>query len=83
MGNLGLIVLVIWDSQLHNAMYYFLSVLSSIDACYSSVITPNMLVDFMSKKKIISFSGCAVQMFFAVTFGTTECFLLAAMAYDH
>jgi olfactory receptor len=41
-----------------------------------------MLVDLMSKK-IISFSGCAVQMFFAVTFGTTECFLLAAMAYDH
>jgi olfactory receptor len=82
MGNLGLIVLVIGDSQLHNPMYYFLSVLSSIDACYSSVIAPNMLVDFMSKKKIISSSGCAAQMFFAVTFGTTECFPLAAMAYD-
>jgi olfactory receptor len=42
MGNLELIVLVIGDSQLHNPMYYFLSVLSPIDACYSSVITPNM-----------------------------------------
>jgi olfactory receptor len=63
MGNLGLIVLVIGDSRLHNPMYYFLSVLSSIHACYSSVITPNMLVDFMSKKKIISSSGCAAQMF--------------------
>ncbi|XP_036920287.1 olfactory receptor 5T2-like [Sturnira hondurensis] len=81
-GNLGLIALVIGDSQLHNPMYYFLSVLSSVDACYSSVITPNMLVDFLSKKKAISFLGCATQMFFAVTFGTTECFLLAAMAYD-
>ncbi|ELW65899.1 olfactory receptor 5T2 [Tupaia chinensis] len=81
-GNVGLVVLVIGDSRLHNPMYYFLSVLSSLDACYSSVITPNMLVDLMSEVKIISFYGCAVQMFLAVTFGTTECFLLAAMAYD-
>nr|XP_012421921.1 PREDICTED: olfactory receptor 5T2-like [Odobenus rosmarus divergens] len=82
MGNLVLVLLVIRDSQLHNPMYYFLSVLSSVDACFSSVITPNMLVDFMSKNKVISFLGCAAQMFLAVTFGTTECFLLAAMAYD-
>ncbi|XP_071473162.1 olfactory receptor 5T7-like [Marmota flaviventris] len=82
MGNLGLILLVIGDSRLHNPMYYFLSVLSSIDAFYSSVITPNMLVDFLSREKTISFGACAAQMFFAVTCGTTEWFLLAAMAYD-
>ncbi|XP_053515191.1 olfactory receptor 5T2-like [Artibeus jamaicensis] len=81
-GNLGLIVLVIGDSRLHNPMYYFLCVLSSVDACFSSVITPNMLVDFLSKTKVISLLGCATQMFLGVTFGTTECFLLAAMAYD-
>ncbi|XP_062951111.1 olfactory receptor 5T2-like [Cynocephalus volans] len=82
MGNLGLVALVIGDSRLHNRMYYFRSVLSSVDACFPSIITPNMLTDFMSKNNIISFPGCAAQMFFAVTFGTTECFLLAAMAYD-
>ncbi|EHA97239.1 Olfactory receptor 5T2 [Heterocephalus glaber] len=81
-GNLGLIVLVTGDPWLHNPMYYFLSVLSFVDACCSSVITPNMLVDLMSKKKGISFLGCAAQMFFGVMFETTECFLLAAMAYD-
>ncbi|XP_023397907.2 olfactory receptor 5T2-like [Loxodonta africana] len=81
-GNLGLVVLVIGDSRLHNPMYYFLSVLSFLDACYSSSVTPNMLVDFMSKNKAISFLGCATQMFLDITFGTTECFLLAAMAYD-
>uniref|UniRef100_G3ULV3 G-protein coupled receptors family 1 profile domain-containing protein n=1 Tax=Loxodonta africana TaxID=9785 RepID=G3ULV3_LOXAF len=80
-GNLGLVVLVIGDSRLHNPMYYFLSVLSFLDACYSSVITPNMLVDFMSKNKDISFLGCATQMFLGITFGTTERFLLAPMAY--
>ncbi|XP_011381504.1 olfactory receptor 5T2-like [Pteropus vampyrus] len=81
-GNLGLVVLVMEDPRLHNPMYYFLSVLSSVDACSSSVITPNMLVDFMSKSKVISILECATQMFLAVTFGTTACFLLAAMAYD-
>ncbi|XP_059115281.1 olfactory receptor 141 [Peromyscus eremicus] len=81
-GNVGLIILVIGDPHLHNPMYCFLSVLSSVDACYSSDITPKMLVGFMSKNKIISLHACATQMFLAVTFGTTECFLLAAMAYD-
>ncbi|XP_049718090.1 olfactory receptor 5T3-like [Elephas maximus indicus] len=41
-----------------------------------------MLVGFMSKNKAISFLGCATQMLLFVTFGSTECFLLAAMAYD-
>ncbi|XP_022363141.1 olfactory receptor 5T1-like [Enhydra lutris kenyoni] len=81
-GNLGLIILVIGDSRLHNPMYYFLSVLSFLDACYSSVVTPKMLVNFLAENKAISYLGCAAQMLLFVTFGTTECFLLAAMAYD-
>ncbi|XP_012791197.2 olfactory receptor 1094-like [Sorex araneus] len=81
-GNLGLVVLVIGDSRLHNPMYYFLSVLSFLDACYSSVVTPKMLVNFLSEDKAISYYGCVAQMFLFVTFGSTECFLLAAMAYD-
>ncbi|XP_046500791.1 olfactory receptor 5T3-like [Equus quagga] len=81
-GNLGLVVLVIMNSRLHNPMYYFLSVLSFLDACHSSVVTPKMLVNFLSEKKDVSFLGCAAQMFLFVTFGTAECFLLAAMAYD-
>ncbi|XP_078288760.1 olfactory receptor 5T1-like [Panthera onca] len=81
-GNLGLVILVIGDSRLHNPMYYFLSVLSFLDACYSSVVTPKMLVNFLAENKAISYVGCAAQMLLFVTFGTTECFLLAAMAYD-
>lgn len=81
-GNLGLVLLVIIDSRLHNPMYCFLSALSFLDACYSSVITPKMLVNFLSENKTISYLGCAAQMFLFITFGTTECFILAAMAYD-
>ncbi|CAD7679653.1 unnamed protein product [Nyctereutes procyonoides] len=57
-------------------------VLSFLDACYSSVVTPKMLVNFLAEDKPISYLGCAAQMLLFVTFGTTECFLLAAMAYD-
>ncbi|XP_074087861.1 olfactory receptor 5T9-like [Macrotis lagotis] len=81
-GNLGLVVLVVVDSRLHTPMYHFLSVLSFLDACYSSVVTPKMLVNFLAENKMISFPGCVAQMLLFVTFGTTECFLLAAMAYD-
>ena len=81
-GNLGLVLLVIIDSRLHNPMYCFLSALSFLDACYSSVITPKMLVNFLSEYKTISYLGCAAQMFLFLTFGTTECFISAAMAYD-
>ena len=63
-------------------MYSFLSVLSFLDACYSSVVTPKMLINFLSENKTISYLGCAAQMLLFVTFGTTECFLLASMAYD-
>ncbi|XP_062053921.1 olfactory receptor 5T9-like [Lepus europaeus] len=81
-GNLGLVILVIGNSQLHNPMYYFLSVLSSLDACYSTVVTPKMLVNFLSEDKSISYYGCITQMLLFVSFGSTESFLLAAMAYD-
>lgn len=81
-GNLGMVFLVTRDSRLHNPMYYFISVLSFLDACYSSVVTPKMLVNFLKENKAISYLGCVAQMFLFVTFGTTECFLLAAMAYD-
>ncbi|KFO29483.1 Olfactory receptor 1102 [Fukomys damarensis] len=81
-GNLGLVSLVISDIRLHKPMYYFLSVLSFLDACYSTVVTPKMLVIFLIKDKTISLPECAMQMLLFVTFGTTECFLLAAMAYD-
>ncbi|XP_056657722.1 olfactory receptor 998-like [Monodelphis domestica] len=81
-GNLGMIVLIWIDSQLHTPMYFFLLHLSFVDICSSSTIAPKMLADFFVEKKTISFLGCSAQMWFFGLFVTTECFLLAAMAYD-
>ncbi|XP_012787845.2 olfactory receptor 5H2 [Sorex araneus] len=82
MGNLGLIILIWNDSQLHIPMYLFLGSLAFIDATLSSTVTPKMLFDFFSKNKMISFTECMIQFFFFAIGVTTECFLLACMAYD-
>ncbi|XP_074140942.1 LOW QUALITY PROTEIN: olfactory receptor 8D1-like [Sminthopsis crassicaudata] len=82
MGNLGLLLLIKTSSNLHTSMYYFLSNLSFIDLCYSSVITPKMLVSFVSEKNIITYPGCLTQFFFFCTFAIVDLFILSAMAYD-
>ncbi|XP_077901206.1 olfactory receptor 5P76 [Ictidomys tridecemlineatus] len=81
-GNLSTIILIRVSSQLHHPMYFFLSHLASADIGYSSSVTPNMLVNFLVERNAISYLGCATQLGSAVFFGTVECFLLAAMAYD-
>ncbi|XP_069884858.1 olfactory receptor 5H18-like [Dipodomys merriami] len=81
-GNLGLIALIWKDPHLHIPMYFFLGSLAFVDAWISSTVTPNMLVNLLVTRKIISLSECMIQ-FFAFAFGgTTECFLLGVMAYD-
>ena len=64
LGNLGFIILIALNSHLHTAMYFFLFNLSLIDLCYSSVFTPKMLINFLSKKNIISYMGCMTQLYF-------------------
>jgi len=74
-GDVGMILLIRTDSQLHTPVYFFLANLSFVDVCYSSIITPKMLVDLLSEKKTISFAGCFLQMYF-IAFATAECVLL-------
>ncbi|XP_032766165.1 olfactory receptor 8B3-like [Rattus rattus] len=80
-GNLGLIILIVLNLHLHTPMYYFLFNLSFTDLCYSSVITPRMLVGFV-KQNIISYAECMTQLFFFCFFVIDECYILTAMAYD-
>uniref|UniRef100_A0A8D0N0Z1 Olfactory receptor n=1 Tax=Sus scrofa TaxID=9823 RepID=A0A8D0N0Z1_PIG len=82
LGNLTMIVVITLDARLHSPMYFFLKNLSFLDLCYSSVIYPKALANFLSSAKVISFGGCASQFFFFSMMGTTEAFLLAVMAYD-
>uniref|UniRef100_A0A8C9P5Z7 Olfactory receptor n=1 Tax=Spermophilus dauricus TaxID=99837 RepID=A0A8C9P5Z7_SPEDA len=81
-GNLGMVLLIAASPLLHTPMYYFLSCFSFIDLCSSTVITPQMLVNFVKKKNTILYSECIAQLFFFVIFVVAEGYFLTAMAYD-
>ncbi|ELW69667.1 olfactory receptor 478 [Tupaia chinensis] len=81
-GNLSTIILIRLSPQLHHPMYFFLSQLAFVDIGYSSSVTPNMLVNFLVERNTISYFGCGFQLGAAAFFGSNECLLLAAMAYD-
>ncbi|XP_004694592.1 PREDICTED: olfactory receptor 4E1 [Condylura cristata] len=82
MGNILIVITIIYDRRLHTPMYFFLCNLSFIDVCHTTVTIPKMLVDTWFEDKLISFNACVTQMFFLHLFACTEIFLLTIMAYD-
>uniref|UniRef100_A0A8C5ZN46 Olfactory receptor n=1 Tax=Marmota marmota marmota TaxID=9994 RepID=A0A8C5ZN46_MARMA len=81
-GNLGLVALIYMERRLHTPMYIFLGNLALMDSCCSCAITPKMLQNFFSEDRRISLYECMAQFYFLCLAETTDCFLLAAMAYD-
>lgn len=81
-GNITLLVAISTDARLHQPMYFFLGNLSLLDIFCPTVTVPKMLEALLLENKVISFSGCKVQLFFLVDVVGTEIFLLAVMAYD-
>ncbi|XP_003423582.1 olfactory receptor 5M11-like [Loxodonta africana] len=80
-GNLGMIVLIRLDSRPHTPTYFFLTNLAFVG--YTSNATPQMLTNFLSEKKSISFAGFFTQCYLFIAVLLTEFYMLAAMAYDH
>ncbi|XP_012371772.1 olfactory receptor 8S1-like [Octodon degus] len=81
-GNLMVLLVIRTEFQLHTPMYFFLSNLSFVDLCFSSVTVPKMLENLLSEKKTISVAGCLTQVFFVLTTAGAEALLLSVMAYD-
>ncbi|XP_027950977.1 olfactory receptor 1509 [Eumetopias jubatus] len=82
LGNSLIIVTIVFTLRLHTPMYFFLSNLSFIDICHSSVTVPKMLEGLLLERKTISFDNCIAQLFFLHLFACAEIFLLTVMAYD-
>ncbi|XP_004715000.1 olfactory receptor 5M11 [Echinops telfairi] len=81
-GNLGMIILIRLNTRLHTPMYFFLTNLAFVDLCYTTNATPQLLTNFLSEKKTISFAGCFTQCYIFIALLLTEFYMLAAMAYD-
>ena len=81
-GNVLTMVTIKASSLLESPMYYFLAHLSFIDACYSCVNTPKVIVDSLYEKKTSPFYECMMQIFGEHLFAGADIILLTAMAYD-
>ncbi|XP_004714843.2 olfactory receptor 10R2 [Echinops telfairi] len=81
-GNVTIITIIRRDRSLHTPMYFFLGILSTSETFYTFVILPKMLINLFSVARTISFTCCAIQMFFFLGFAIANCLLLGVMGYD-
>ncbi|CAN0441004.1 unnamed protein product [Rangifer tarandus platyrhynchus] len=81
-GNTTIILVSRLDPHLHTPMYFFLTHLSFLDLSFTTSSIPQLLYNLNGHDKTISYTGCAIQLFLFLGLGGSECFLLAAMAYD-
>ncbi|XP_038598895.1 olfactory receptor 7A10-like [Tachyglossus aculeatus] len=82
LGNLLIVLAIVFNPHLHTPMYFFLSNLSLADICLLSTTVPKMLVNIQTHSKSISYTCCLAQMYFFTVFGSLDMFLLNRMAYD-
>ncbi|XP_036592536.1 olfactory receptor 11G2-like [Trichosurus vulpecula] len=82
MGNAAIVCAVLWDRHLHTPMYILLGNFSFLEICYVTTTVPNMLANFLSETKTITFIGCFIQFYFFFSFGCDEAFYLCIMAFD-
>ncbi|XP_006870373.1 PREDICTED: olfactory receptor 51F1-like [Chrysochloris asiatica] len=82
LGNSRILYVVMTDSNLHEPMYYFLSLLSTTDMGITISSLPTTLGVLWFNTRIISLDACIVQMFFLHGFTLMESSVLLAMAFD-
>ncbi|XP_037369201.1 olfactory receptor 6C2-like [Talpa occidentalis] len=81
-GNLIIIVLVLVNSHLKTAMYYFLQNFSFLEISFTSACIPRYLYSLSTGDRNFSYNGCLSQLFLIDLFAVTGFFLLTIMSYD-
>ncbi|XP_010968492.1 olfactory receptor 140-like [Camelus ferus] len=82
LANLLMVITISLSPSLSAPMYFFLTYLSFIDASFTSVTAPKMLIDLLHQRKTISWGGCLAQLFVEHFLAASEGIVLVAMAYD-
>ncbi|KAF3705451.1 Olfactory receptor 5AC1 Olfactory receptor OR3-2 [Channa argus] len=83
-ANIGIVVLVFTDKNLHQPMYLFFCNLPFNDILQHSLMAPRLLIDMLRppSERLISYYECVVQAFTTHMFSTTSHTVLIIMAYD-
>ncbi|XP_005064593.1 olfactory receptor 4F15-like [Mesocricetus auratus] len=82
LGNLSVVLTVIFDPHLRSPTYFLLANLSFVGLCFSTSTVPKLISDLYSSHNTISFQGCILQMSILHVVGGCEMVLLIAMAWD-
>ncbi|XP_071669748.1 olfactory receptor 14A16-like [Patagioenas fasciata] len=82
LGNGLIITTIAWDQHLHTPMYFFLLNLSLLDMGTISSIVPKSMANSLWDTRVISYAGCAAQLFLFFFLASAEYSLLTVMSYD-
>uniref|UniRef100_A0A2I3GT73 Olfactory receptor family 52 subfamily B member 2 n=1 Tax=Nomascus leucogenys TaxID=61853 RepID=A0A2I3GT73_NOMLE len=83
LGNSILTVVIVMEHNLHEPMYFFLSMLAVTDILLSTTTVPKALAIFWLHAHNIAFDACVTQVFFVHMMFVGESAILLAMAFDH
>ncbi|XP_049635808.1 olfactory receptor 140-like [Suncus etruscus] len=82
LANVFIVITISLSPALSAPMYFFLTFLSFVDAFYTCVTTPKMIIDLIFQRRSISLGSCLTQLFVEHFLGGSEIILLIVMAYD-
>ncbi|XP_065700745.2 olfactory receptor 14J1-like [Patagioenas fasciata] len=82
LGNGLIITTIAWDQHLHTPMYFFLLNISLLDMGTISSIVPKSMANSLWDTRVISYAGCAAQLFLFFFLASAEYSLLTVMSYD-
>ncbi|XP_063997507.1 olfactory receptor 14J1-like [Pogoniulus pusillus] len=82
LGNSLIITTIAWHHHLHTPMYFFLMNLALIDMGTISTTVPKSMANSMWDTRVISYTGCVLQLFFLIFLVDAEFCLLIVMSYD-
>ncbi|KAM6158760.1 olfactory receptor 52D1-like [Rhynchocyon petersi] len=81
-GNLSILFIIRTDSSLHQAMYFFLCMLSLTDLILSTTAMPKILSIFWFHDRKIYFEACLIQVFLIHSSCSMASGFILAMAFD-
>ncbi|XP_045423123.1 olfactory receptor 13G1 [Lemur catta] len=82
LGNMLIVIAIIYNNTLHTPMYVFLLALAIVDIICTTSIIPEMLGTMITPGKTISYGGCMSQLLFFTWSLGAEMVLFTTMAYD-